>query len=114
MPVACYDPTTGALLGTRKTVATIFTQLSALTATQKTNVWADLTSGSPAKWTLNEGLNAAAIGIGVGIVASLVAAFTAAALTDMKLRVAAAYVYDNPRYLVNPACDSSINVPGYT
>jgi hypothetical protein len=114
MPVACYDPATGALLGTYKTVAQIYTALAALTATQKTNVWTDLTSGSPAKWTTNEGQNAGAIGLAVGIVVDLAGAMTAAQLTDMKLRAVACYVYDNPRYLVNPPFDASINVPAYT
>lgn len=114
MSIVCNDPATGAFLGIRKTVATIYTQIGALTATQKANIWTDLTSGSPAKWTTNEGANAAAIGIGVGIVANLVAALTTAALTDQKIRVVAAYVWDNPTYLVTPSFDTSINVPGYT
>lgn len=113
MPTACYHPVTGALLGVYRPAHAIFAALSALTGPQKTAVWADLTGGSPAKWTSDRGPNAAAILMCVGITVSLAGAMTAAQLTDMKVRAVAAYVLDNPLYLVNPAFDPTINVPGW-
>lgn len=113
MPTAVYT-NAGALLGTRKTPAAIYAALTALTATQKSNIWTAFGAGSPALWATDDGPNAGAIGIGFGIVSNLAAGMTAAQLTDMKLRAVTAYVLDNPQWLVNPSFDASINLSGYT
>lgn len=114
MPTAVYNPATGALLGTRRTPAAIYADLSALSAAKKTAVWTNFTAGSPALWATDDGPNAGAIGIGFGIVTNLAATMTAAELTDMKLRAVTAYVLDNPQYLIAPGFDPTINVPGYS
>lgn len=89
----------------------IYNSLAALSSTQKTNIWTDLSSGSPAKYLADLGPNAAAIAAldwavrfsGLG----------AAAITDAKLRIAAIYVADNPTYLLSPSFDPTINVPAW-
>ncbi len=88
----------------------IYADLMALTTLQKTNVWTDLSSGTPKKYLLDTGANTAAIAALDWAVTD--AGATGAALTAAKLRIAAAYVQDNPAYLVNPSFDLSINVAG--
>lgn len=88
----------------------IISDLNALTSAQKTAVWNDLTSGSPAKWELNNGFNASAIAV-LKFVVSL-ASLSAADVVAAKIFGVAMYCQDNPVYLVHPAFDSSINVPG--
>jgi hypothetical protein len=84
--------------------------LLALTAAQKANVNTDLFGGSPAKWTQDAGANAATL---YAIwCSSQVSGLSAADATTLKLAATACYVQDNPKYLVNPAFDPSINVPG--
>jgi hypothetical protein len=112
MPTAAYGAN-GQLLGTRRTPAAIYADLSALSPAQKTNIWNNFTSGSPPLWATDDGASAGAIGIGFGLVANLAGAMTAAQLTDMKIRAVVCYVLDNVEYLIQPAFDQSINVPGY-
>lgn len=88
----------------------IYNDLVALTTTQQTNAWNDLSSGTPKKYLLDVGPNAAAIGALDWAVTDSGA--TGASLLHARLRVGAMYVQDNPSYLVNPAFDPSINVPG--
>ena len=88
----------------------IYTDLQALTATQKTNVWNDLSSGTPKKYFLDTGTNTAAI-VALDWAATDSGA-TGAALTAARLRITAMYVQDNPHYLVNPTFDNTINVAG--
>jgi len=82
--------------------------------TQKAHVIADLFTGSLAagaqKWQQDPGPNAAAMSaVYAAITASNgLATFNAA----QQLIMAAMYVQDNPTYLVNPAFDATINVPG--
>jgi hypothetical protein len=85
----------------------IYNDLVALTVAQKTNVWTDLTSGSPQKITMT-GNDTVFLLWRIASNASL----PAATITDMKLTAATYYVRDNPRYLVQPSFDSSINVAG--
>ncbi len=93
-----------------RTILSIYNDLTALSAGQKTNVWTDLTSGSPAKIFTDAGPNAgsmlvlhwAATQSGAG----------AAGITDAKVRAATLYVQDHPAYLVQPAFDATINVAG--
>lgn len=88
----------------------IYVDLQALSTAQKTEVWTDLTSGTPKKYFLDAGPNAAAIGALDW--AATDSGATPVALTAARLRIAAAYVQDNPAYLVHPAFDPGINVPG--
>lgn len=88
----------------------IYIDLQALSTTQKTEVWTDLSSGSPKKYYTDVGPNAAAIAA-LDWAASDSGA-TGAALTSARLRITASYVQDNPTYLVNPSFDPGINVPG--
>ena len=104
--VAAWDPRPRV----KRSLFAIYTDLTALTATQQTNVWNDLSSGSPAKYLLDAGADAAAIIVLDWVVRK--AGATGAALTDAKLRAAAMYVQDNVTYLVNPVFDATINVPG--
>lgn len=90
----------------------IYNDLAALTTTQQGNAWTDLSSGTPAKYLLDAGPNAAAIAVMDWVVKKSGAA--GAALTDARLRIAAMYVQDNASYLVTPAFDPTINVPGKT
>lgn len=95
---------------TRRSLIDIYQDLGALTAGQKGAVWGDLGSGSPRKYLLTDGLNTAAIGAldwsatDSGAVGN--------ALTAARMRIAAMYTQDHPDYLVHPAFDPSINVPG--
>ncbi len=113
MPTAVYD-NTGTLLGIRRTPAALYAALSALSGTQKGNIWTAFGAGSPALWSTDDGPNAGAIGVGFGIVSNLAASMNATQLTDMKIRAVVCYVLDNPQWLVQPAFDPSINVPGYS
>lgn len=84
--------------------------LNALTAQQKTNVWNDLSAGTPARYKLDVGTNAGAISVLDLILA--VSGLTGANLTNARLRLAACYVQDNPAYLKTPGFDGTINVLG--
>jgi hypothetical protein len=90
---------------------TLITQLNALTTAQKTNIWNDLTSGSPPKWELDAGPNASAIAV-LQFIATLTPSLSATDLLNAKVRGVAMYVQDNPTYLVNPVFDPTINIPG--
>lgn len=96
-----------------RTLLSIYTDLLTLTDGvngQKAKVWADLSSGTPAKYLTDAGADADGIACldwavrfsGLGV----------AAVTDAKLRLAAIYCRDNPNYLVHPTFDPSINVLG--
>jgi hypothetical protein len=93
-----------------RTLLAIYTDLQALTAAQKTNVWTDLSSGTPKKYLQDVGRNAAAIAALDW--AATDSGATGTALTAAKLRIGAMYVQDNPAYLINPSFDPTINVPG--
>lgn len=88
----------------------IITALNALAGTQKTNVWSDITSGSPPKWATDAGPNAAAIAV-MQFVATT-STLNATDILNAKIRGVAMYCQDNPTYLVAPAFDPTINVPG--
>lgn len=85
--------------------------LNALTNGQKTAVWADLSGGTPPKWALDAGRNAAAIAA-IEWAATVPAGITTAERTEARLRLAAMYCQDNPKYLVAPAFDNTINIAG--
>lgn len=88
----------------------IWTDLGALTAAQKTAIWADLSAGNPPKFTQDRGANAS----------SLLVLFTLQQLGGLsvsdkalcKQSAAAIFCLDNPAYLVHPAFDPTLNVPG--
>lgn len=93
-----------------RSLPAIFADLDNLTAAQKTNVNADLFASSPAKWRSDVGPNAVSLWLLDAIVGLVT--LSAADKNLLKLKAAAAYVQDNPRYLVNPIFDVSINVSG--
>lgn len=94
-----------------RTIFAIRQQLNTLTNGQKTAIWTNLSAGTPPLWALDAGPNAAAIAA-IEWGATVPAGVTAAEKTEARLRLAAMYVQDNPRYLVNPAFDPTINVAG--
>jgi hypothetical protein len=110
MSKAIYNGST--LLGIQRSMADLFIAISALTNAQKTAIWTDLSSGSPAKYLLSEG--AAEAGIAALDWAIKDSGATGASLTNARLRIAAMYAYDNPLYLVNPSFDATINIAAYT
>jgi hypothetical protein len=89
----------------------IYTDIKGLNSTQKTNIWNDLNSGTPAKITLDLGPASMFIAMLWGFGHELTG-LTAADLAIMKIMAATYYVWDNPNYLVNPSFDPSINVAG--
>lgn len=95
---------------TSRLMCSIYSDLLTLNTTQQTNAWSDLSSGTPKKYLLDTGINAAAIGALDWAVTDSGATDTA--LKNARLRIAAAYIQDNPTYLVNPTFDPTINVPG--
>lgn len=95
----------------KRTIFSIRVELNALSAAKKNAVWNDINSGNPPKWSLDAGPNAAAIAA-IEFSATSVAGITAAEKTEARLRLVAMYIQDNPKYLVNPSFDPTINVPG--
>lgn len=93
-----------------RTLIAIRADLASLTNTQKNNIWTDITSGSPPKWSTDAGSNAAALAVLTLLGAS--STLSAADVLEAKLRGVAMYCQDNPTYLVNPSFDPTINVPG--
>lgn len=112
MPTASYDPTTGALLGTKRTLFAIYTDLTALTSAQKTAVWANITTGSPPKWALTEGADAGTV-MALSVPA-IDLTLSAADQLKARMKLVAAYIRDTPKYLKNPAFDATINILGYS
>jgi len=88
----------------------IHSDVQALTAGQTTTTWNDLSSGSPRKYLTDYGTNAAAIfAMHWSVFAS---GATGAALRAAQNEIITMYAQDNPRYLVAPPWDTTINVPG--
>lgn len=90
--------------------AELRTAINALTAQQKNAIWADLNGGNPPKWST---------GTGASVRAMIVLHWAASSITllpadvnEARLRMAVLWVMDNPNYLVQPAFDRTINVPG--
>lgn len=104
--VAAHDPRPRR----KRTIHAIYTDIGALTSAKQTAVWNDLNAGSPPKWALDAGPNAAAI-VAIHWSAANSGA-TAANVNDARRRLAAAYVQDNVTYLLNPAFDPTISIPG--
>lgn len=88
----------------------IYNAIVALNNTQKTNIWSDLTSGTPMKISTDTGPNATSIFLLWRIASN--ASLPTTTITDMRITAAAYYVQDNPYYLVNPTFDLTINIPG--
>jgi len=88
--------------------------VQALSTAQFQNVWNDLSAavagGPPRKYLTDYGANVA--GIFVFDWALYVSGPTAAQQRAGQLSLTAMYCQDNPRYLVSPPFDPSINVPG--
>jgi hypothetical protein len=94
----------------KRTLLEIGADLNALPGAQKNAIWANFTSGSPQLWMTDDGPNTAAIAC-LHLMATE-AGLSAAGILAAKLRAVAMFVQDNPRYLVNPAFDPIINIPG--
>lgn len=109
----------GTLLGYQRSMFAIATDIFALTGnlptpavgTQKAKLIADLFGGSPAKWQLDVGANAAALSAVYAALAASNGLVTFNAAQQMIM--AAMYLQDNPTYLTNPAFDPTIHVLGY-
>lgn len=129
MPSLVYSPTETdpefggpLLLGLQRSLLAIYTDLAALTSPQKIAIWTDFTSGSPPRWSRDgddgqtHGTHAPALAVAaVGAIDMHTSAgFTAAEQLSARLRMVAIYLLDNPKYLVNPAFDPTINVKPYT
>jgi hypothetical protein len=104
--VTAWDPRPRA----ERPLYAIYNDLAALTITQQGNVWADFSAGTPPKYLLDAGDNAAAIVVLDWVVRA--SGVSGAALLGAQLRAVAMYVQDNVSYLVAPAFDPTINVPG--
>lgn len=92
-----------------RSLLSLIADLNALSASKKNAIWTDISSGSPPKWSTDTGPNAAAIAV-LQLLAT--SGLSAADVLTAKVRGVAMYVQDNPKYLVNPSFDTSINVPG--
>lgn len=95
----------------KRTVFAIYTDLAALTATQRDAVWADLMGGNPPKLALDTGPNTADV-FTMHFLSTAVSGLTAAEKNEAKRRTIAFYVQDNPAYLVNPPFAPAVNTPG--
>jgi hypothetical protein len=96
-----------------RTLNEIYQDLQALTTAQHGNAWTDISApygGAPRKYLTDTGLNAAPLFVMDWII--FVSRPTGAQLTAGQQNILAQYVQDNLMYLVNPAFDSTINVPG--
>jgi hypothetical protein len=96
--------------GKLKSIATIFQEVSALSAAQSTNVWNDIISGAPKKYLTDTGPNAAAIVTMDWAVTDSGA--TGASAASARKRIISFYVQDNDLYLWHPGFDTSISISG--
>lgn len=109
------------LLGSQKSLLTIFQELNALSAAQKNAVWIAFTAGNPPKWAQDGndgstwGTHADAVSAHSGLAIDLPVSggWTVALQTKARLQMVAVYLLDNPKWLVNPAFDPTINVRPY-
>lgn len=126
MPIAAYDPVTGAHLGTLRTLLSIFQDLAALSGganSQQSRIWANFTAlvANPAggpnvpRWSLADGYGAPAVmALSVPAIDTPVSsAFPASVQNVARMKMVAAYLLGNPKYLEQPAFDPTINVKGY-
>jgi len=112
MPTASYNPDTGELLGTQRSLLSIYQDLNALTAAQKNAVWTDFTSGTPPKWSLDDGPLAGVV-MALSVPAVDLSGLSSADQLKARLKMVAAYCVDRPLYLVNPSFDGSISIAAY-
>lgn len=114
---ASIDPATGATVGVQRRLLAIFNDLSALTAAQKTAVWADFTASvivdgvTAPRWSHDRSPDAGAIA--AASIPAIDEGLTGATLTNARLKMVSIFVRANPLYLVNPSFDATINVPGF-
>ncbi len=123
MPTACYDPATGGLLGTERSLFAIYTDLNALTNGQKNAIWTDFTSGSPPKWSqdgqdgVTHGFHAGEVSAHAGLAIDMPVVagnWTTALQTKARLMMVAVYMLDRPKYLVAPSFDATINIQAWS
>lgn len=111
-----YDPATGATLGVERTLLAIYQDLNALSGATKTAVWTDFVSGSPPKWSLNDGPHADAVAAASGLAIDFPVGgnWTTALQTAARMKMVAIYLLDRPRYLAAPAFAPAVTVLPYT
>jgi hypothetical protein len=81
----------------------------ALSGSQRSKVWADLTKGDPPLWALDAGPNAASV---FSLHWAVEQGGGPTAVDVAKSYLVSAYVQDVPDYLVHPPFDESINISG--
>lgn len=79
----------------------------ALSKTQRDTIWADVSMGTPEKYLLDAGQHIPQI-----IALHCVGKIGQAPDDHTQAGIMVFYALDNPRYLVMPAFDPSINIPG--
>lgn len=100
MPTASYNRATGEVLGAQRSLFAIYTDLNALSTAQKNAIWADFTSGTPPKWSLDDGPEAPTV-MALSVPAIDLTGLTAADQLKARLKMVAAYLLDYPLYLAN-------------
>jgi hypothetical protein len=111
MATNAYD-SNGNLLGVYRLPYTIKNLVNALTPTQRANVIADLTSGTPPKWQQDGQAQQGAIFVCASVLKDFT--LTGAPFTDMENAAITLFLLDNPTYLVTPSFDISINIAAYS
>ena len=107
------DLTPAALNRMPRPLTAIRNDIQALSSTQWTKIWNDLFAPdaiSPRKYLSDYGTNAGPIFVFDW--ALFVSGPTAAQQKAGQISLAAMYTQDNPKYLVNPPFDTTINIPG--
>jgi hypothetical protein len=94
----------------KRPIISIYTDLGSLSINQRTAIWSNLTAGTPPLWTLDLGPNAATL-YSFRFQATT-GSLTVAERNDAQRWAVAMYCQDNPKYLVAPTFDPTINVAG--
>jgi hypothetical protein len=95
-------------------LSSLYQSVAALSQTQRNNIWADLSAPAtptPRKYLTDYGTNASAIFTMDYLL--YVVGGTAAQVDSGRNDIISFWTQDNPQYLINPAFDPSISVPGY-
>lgn len=95
-----------------RSLLAIFTDLQALTLSQKSAVWLNIAAGTPRLYLTDLGTNSAPIGTVDFLLSQATVVWNTADLNTLRMRLVAYYVQDNPAYLVTPAFAPTINIPG--
>ena len=93
-----------------RTLLAIYNDLRAQAAQQQSAIWLDISSGSPAKYFSDPGVEPGAVSLYDFIIHQ--SGLPGTAITDAQFRLVAVYCRDVPGYLVNPAFAPTVNIPG--